>query len=172
MDLDKAVLNVANLMELAAKTAPKAAGQDLIEIVVLDKKQCEKLGEDMIAFAKDTKQPLFERDGKGVKNASAMLLIGLKKHQGVGLECGACGHPCKFETKKGKDFIGPNCDVRVIDLGIALGSAVKSAQIHNVDNRIMYRAATIAMKQGLIDCTFSMGIPLSATGKNIFWDRQ
>jgi uncharacterized ferredoxin-like protein len=172
MDMDQTVYEVANLMALSARTAPKAAGQDYIEVVVLNKEQCEKLGSDMIEYGRSNKQPLFERDGKGVKASSAMLLIGLRAHQGVGLECGACGHPCKFETQMGKNFIGPNCDVRVLDLGIALGSAVKTAQIHNVDNRIMYRAGATALKQGLIQSNFVMGIPLSATGKNIFWDRQ
>ena len=42
------------------------------------------------------------------------------------------------------DFKGPNCMLRLLDLGIALGSAVKTAQIHNVDNRIMYRAGVAA----------------------------
>jgi uncharacterized ferredoxin-like protein len=41
----------------------------------------------------------------------------------------------------------------------------------NVDNRIMYRAGVVARKMGLIDADIVMGIPLSATGKNIYFDR-
>ena len=58
------------------------------------------------------------------------------------------------------------------DLGIALGSAVKTAQIHNVDNRIFYSAGVAALSLGYLpDCTTAYGIPLSITGKNIFFDR-
>jgi uncharacterized ferredoxin-like protein len=56
-------------------------------------------------------------------------------------------------------------------MGIALGSAVKTASLLNIDNRIMYRAGVAAREMGLIDADFVMGIPLSATGKSIYFDR-
>jgi uncharacterized ferredoxin-like protein len=56
-------------------------------------------------------------------------------------------------------------------MGIAIGSAVKTASLHNADNRIMYRLGVVAREAGLVDWDFVMGIPLSATGKNIFFDR-
>jgi uncharacterized ferredoxin-like protein len=171
MENDEAILNIAKMMAVSARTAPKSAGQDFIEIVVLDKEQCEKLGEKMIELA-DESNILFERDGKGVKECPAMLLLGIREHPGIGLECGACGIGCTWKAKKGKDFYGPNCLFRELDLGIALGSAVKTAALHNVDNRIMFRAGTVAIQMGLIDAWVAMGIPLSATGKNIFFDRQ
>jgi uncharacterized ferredoxin-like protein len=64
--------------------------------------------------------------------------------------------------------------MRMTDLGIALGSAVKTAQIHNVDNRIMFSAGTAALNLGLLgkDCSVAYAIPLSVTGKNIFFDRE
>ena len=64
--------------------------------------------------------------------------------------------------------------IRITDLGIAVGSAVKTAQIHNVDNRVMYSAGAAALEQQLLDrkCTVAYGIPLRASGKNIFFDRQ
>jgi uncharacterized ferredoxin-like protein len=170
MENDEAILQIANLMAVSARTAPKSAGQDFIEIVVLDREQCLKLGEKMIEMS-DEDNILFERDGKGVKEVSAMLLLGIREHPGIGLECGACGIGCTWKSKKGKDFYGPNCLFRELDLGIALGSAVKTASMHNVDNRIMYRAGTVAIQMGLIDAWVAMGIPLSATGKNIFFDR-
>jgi len=58
-----------------------------------------------------------------------------------------------------------------MDLGIAVSSAVKTASIHNVDNRIMYRIGPVARKIGLIDADVALGVPLSATGKNIYFDR-
>jgi uncharacterized ferredoxin-like protein len=57
------------------------------------------------------------------------------------------------------------------DLGIALGSAVKTASIHNVDNRIMYRIGVVARKMGLMSSDTIIGVPLSATGKSPFFDR-
>lgn len=171
MENDEAILQIANLMAVSARTAPKSAGQDFIEIVVLDREQCKKLGEKMIELS-DEDNILFERDGKGVKEVSAMLLLGIREHPGIGLECGACGIGCTWKAKKGKDFYGPNCLFRELDLGIALGSAVKTAAMHNVDNRIMFRAGTVAIQMGLIEAWVAMGIPLSATGKNIFFDRK
>ncbi|MFY9415198.1 MAG: ferredoxin domain-containing protein, partial [Tepidanaerobacteraceae bacterium] len=60
---------------------------------------------------------------------------------------------------------------RLVDLGIAVGSAVKTASMLNVDNRIMYRIGVVARKMKLIEGDVVLGIPLSATGKNIFFDR-
>jgi uncharacterized ferredoxin-like protein len=50
---------------------------------------------------------------------------------------------------------------------------VKTASILNVDNRIMYRVGTAAMKLGLMpEATIIMGIPISAKGKSIYFDRK
>ena len=61
--------------------------------------------------------------------------------------------------------------MRVLDLGIALGSAAKTASILNVDNRIMYRIGAAARHFNLVDWEFVIGIPLSVTGKSIYFDR-
>ena len=61
---------------------------------------------------------------------------------------------------------------QLLDLGIALGSAVKTASILNVDNRIMFSAGVAAVKLRLIDADVAMGVPLSATGKNPYFDRK
>jgi uncharacterized ferredoxin-like protein len=70
-----------------------------------------------------------------------------------------------------REFSGPICAFRLLDMGIALGSAVKTASMLNVDNRIMYRIGTVARETRMVDWDFVMGIPLAATGKNIFFDR-
>jgi uncharacterized ferredoxin-like protein len=58
-------------------------------------------------------------------------------------------------------------------LGIALGSAVKTASYLNVDNRVMYRAGTAAKRLGyLAGSSVVMGIPISASGKSIYFDRR
>ncbi|MFC1957077.1 DUF2148 domain-containing protein, partial [Chloroflexota bacterium] len=57
-------------------------------------------------------------------------------------------------------------------LGIALGSAVKLASELNVDNRMMYTIGATAKKLGLLDSDIIIGIPLSATGKSVYFDRR
>jgi len=163
---------VAELMAISARTAPKAAGKDFVvtEIVVGD--DLQRLAEKMVEFGERTGKKDFDRDGANVRDSDALLLIGLKDARAVGLNCGACGFDkcLKPNTHEG-EFKGPQCAYRLLDMGIALGSAVKTASQLNVDNRIMYRAGVVAREMGLIDADFVMGIPLSATGKSIYFDR-
>jgi uncharacterized ferredoxin-like protein len=163
---------VAELMAISARTAPKSAGKDFVvtEIVVGDDVQA--LAEKMVEFGEWTGKKNFDRDGANVRDSDAVLLIGLKDAKTVGLNCGACGFDkcLKPNTHEG-EFRGPQCAYRLLDMGIAIGSAVKTASLLNVDNRIMYRAGVVAREMGLIDADYVMGIPLSATGKSIYFDR-
>ena len=169
------VLMVGRLMELAARTAPKATGQDFIETVLLSDEQRIKLGEEMVEYGTRHKIWHHERDGYNVLASDAVVLIGLLPHLGVGLDCGACGLSGCAELNTVSitmEFRGPNCALRLLDLGIALGSAAKVAMDMNVDNRIMYNAGVSAIKLGYSRANICHGIPLSATGKNIFFDRK
>jgi uncharacterized ferredoxin-like protein len=175
MALKDTVRLVGDFMELAARTAPKAVGQDFIEARVLEDYERIALGNDLIAIAAERSSPNWERDGQNVLDASTVVLIGLLPHKGAGLNCGACGFKsCAEFNERSNDgeFIGPNCSIRMMDLGIALGSAAKVASNMNVDNRIMYRIGVSARRLGLTSSNICHGIPLSATGKNIFFDRQ
>jgi uncharacterized ferredoxin-like protein len=165
----------AKLMELAAVTAPKSKGVSFVQTRVLTGEVLQKLADEMARFGQRSGKKDFDRDAKGVERSGAVVLIGLKDSRAVGLDCGACGYPdCKtFEqqAKPAQEFAGPTCAFRLLDMGIALGSAVKTASILNVDNRIMYRIGTVARHMQLVDWDFVMGVPLSASGKNIFFDR-
>jgi len=175
MALKDTVRLVADLMELAARTAPKAVGQDFIEARVLEDEERVALGNDLISIGSERSSPNWERDGQNVLDSSAVVLIGLLPHKGAGLNCGACGlSTCaEFDQHHNeREFIGPNCSIRVLDLGIALGSAAKIASEMNVDNRIMYRIGVSARRLGMTRSNICHGIPLSATGKNIFFDRR
>lgn len=174
MSLKDTVNMVGELMAVAARTAPKAAGKDFIEVRLLTDSERIVLGNDMIQVGKERGIQGFERDGKNVLDSDAVLLIGLLAHKGAGLNCGGCGHASceEFNNKSFTgDFDGPNCALRVLDLGIALGSAAKIASDLNVDNRVMYRIGVSAKRLSLCKSKISHGIPLSATGKNIFFDR-
>jgi uncharacterized ferredoxin-like protein len=164
---------VADLMALAARTAPKSAGTDFVVIEILEGEAVQRLGQGMIEYGRRTHKANFDRDGDNVLRSEAVVLIGLKDADVLDLNCGACGaESCIVPNTFAGEFKGPNCALRLLDMGIALGSAVKMAGLMNVDNRIMYRAGVVARQLGLIDADFVMGIPLSATGKNIYFDRK
>lgn len=178
-----ALTTVAGLMALAARTAPKGKGIDTILIRVLDKTGTSELATRLAELGEKQNIGFFLRDAKNLSASDACVLIGARGDVITGINCGACGYATCAEMEKehkerrGKTttpFSGPNCAIRMADLGIALGSAVKTAQIHNVDNRIMYSGGVAAMDLELMgkDCTVAFAIPLSATGKNIFFDRR
>ncbi len=163
---------VAELMAIAARTAPKAAGRDFVVVETLEGDAVRRLGEGMIEYGRRTGKTNFDRDGQNVLDSQAVVLIGLKDAGVVDLNCGACGaESCIVPNTHAGEFLGPNCALRLMDMGIALGSAVKVASLMNVDNRIMYRAGVAARELGLIDADVVMGIPLSATGKSPYYDR-
>jgi uncharacterized ferredoxin-like protein len=175
-DYTQHLLEVARLMELAARTAPKSRGEDFIEIKILAKEEVRNLAQKMIEFGQQTGKKDFDRDSANVKNSPVVVLMGLKNASTLNLNCGACGFATCDDLKKAPKsdghFDGPICALRHLDFGIALGSAVKTAQMMNVDNRIMYRVGVTARNTGIVDWDFAMGIPLSATGKNIYFDRE
>jgi uncharacterized ferredoxin-like protein len=178
----KAVEMVAELMALSARTAPKGRGQDSIVIKVVSGKELEELSHELrhMGEARDIK--FFLRDAGNLENSQACLLIGCKASESVGLDCGGCGFAtCKEMKEAQKQFLdkepeklfhGPNCVIKMADLGIALGSAAKTASLHNVDNRVMFTAGVAALSLNwLEDCLVAYGLPLKASGKSIYFDR-
>jgi uncharacterized ferredoxin-like protein len=173
-----AVLEVAKLMLVSARTAPKSGGiDDVLTLIVCGEKK-DAIADKMKRMAEERNLEAFKRDAKSVRDSEAVILIGVKGKKSFGLDCGACGYKTceEFQAKKaemGKDFAGPTCLFKALDLGIALGSAAKMASMLNVDNRIMYRVGTAALKLGMLsEGTVIMGIPVSAKGKSIFFDRK
>lgn len=133
----------------------------------------------MLQIADKTGMDFFRINGEQVKDSDATVLIGVSgEKKTLGLNCGGCGYAsCKDMAKAGAaaksnktDYKGPNCVFKVTDLGIAVGSAVKTASIHNVDNRVMYSAGVAAMKLGMLKgCSMAYGIPLKASGRNVYF---
>jgi len=182
MDPEKeGVIMVASLMAVAARTAPKGKGMDTIEICVVTGDKLQELSFAMKEAGKALKLSFFYRDSKNVAASDACLLIGARGFEPVGINCGGCGYPtCSemteaFERTKADAYRyrGPNCVLKMADLGIAVGSAVKTASIHNVDNRVMYTAGIAGISLGWLgNCSVGYGIPLKASGKNIYFDRS
>ncbi|MCK4953458.1 ferredoxin [Candidatus Bathyarchaeota archaeon] len=142
-----AVLSAARLMVTAARTAPKAGGRDSITTAILIGDDKEKLADELEKMGKEKGPKFFIRDAQNVRDADAIVLIGVK---------------IEDESRQ---------IMKLIDLGIAIGSAVKTASILNIDNRIMFSAGRAAEKMGIIEGKIQ-GIPLSVKGKNIFFDRK
>lgn len=166
---------VAELMEIAARTAPKTRGVDCVVTRIVEGDELGPLVQKMAELGQRTDRDFLVRDSKNVDASDVVILIGIKNGPLSNLNCGACGQAsCQdlnlnsFES----EFSGPQCAFRLMDLGIALGSAAKTASMLNADNRIMYTIGVAAREIGLIDADVVMGIPLSATGKSIYYDRK
>lgn len=176
------VLTVARAMAVAARTAPKARGVDAIETLIVYGEELDALAGAMEKHGPN--KPLsdaFKRDAHNVRKSHAVLLMGLRdlrpKKVDKPLDCGGCGHVncagfLKAEKKEGDDFPGPVCMFQAMDLGIALSSACAVAARFHVDNRMMYTIGGPARKLGWMESQIIIGIPLSCTGKNIYFDRE
>jgi len=175
-----AVIQAAKLMLLSARTAPKSGGVDDVESQLIEGQQKDALMMEMLKIAEERPNVAggFRRDAQNVKDSEAVILIGVHGAKKFGIDCSGCGFKnCaefdKTPKKLGQDFIGPNCIFKLLDLGIALGSAVKTASMLNLDNRIMYRVGTAAKRlKHMPTASIIMGIPISMTGKSIFFDRK
>jgi uncharacterized ferredoxin-like protein len=172
---------VINLMAASARTAPKAGGKDFLEIVVITKEEeLEKIADAMKEYApRSTNEAYWLRDASNIENSQALLLVGLSKPVTAGYDCGGCGYPKCAEFAKARElkekemgYTGPHCVMRMMDIGVALSSAAKTASMLNVDNRVQQRVGAAAKAIGLIKGEVVMGIPVSVTGKSIYYDRQ
>jgi uncharacterized ferredoxin-like protein len=177
--IQNAVEIVAELMALSARTAPKGKGQDSILVKIVSGKELNALAEQLKALGTLRNIGFYLRDAANLANSDACVLIGSRASDTVGLNCAGCGFPTCLEmlsaqkTLPDKPFSGPNCIIKITDLGIAVGSAAKTASMHNVDNRVMFSAGVAAMSLGWMpDCRVCYGLPLKASGKSIYFDRQ
>lgn len=169
------IKDVATKMMLAARTAPKARGMDNLVIALAEKEDIAKISAATQAIAEASPAPTmaasFLRDAKNILAAEIIFLIGTKiKPLGLA-DCGLCG----FSSCQEK-LLNPNhpCAFNTNDLGIALGAAVSVAMEHRVDNRIMFTVGKAVHKLGFLgdEVKICFGVPLSATSKNVFFDRK
>jgi uncharacterized ferredoxin-like protein len=172
---------VVNLMAASARTAPKAGGKDFLEIVVITQEsELNSIADAMKAYApKSSNESFWLRDAANIEHSEALLLIGLRDFNAAGYDCGACGYAtCSEFTKsramraKEMGYAGPQCALRMMDIGVALASAAKTASTLNVDNRVQQRVGAAARALGLINAQVVMGIPISISGKSIYFDRK
>lgn len=162
--------HVAALMTAAARTSPKTRGIDNIEIIVIDDDKTKtKLINKMKEISEIEKRPSLERDANSIAAGLELVIIGVKANP-AGLNCGFCGYSTCGELSKTKGI----CAYNSIDLGIAVSSAASLASRFHIDNRLMYSIGRASLDLKLFSGTVkqALGIPLSVTGKNPFFDRK
>ncbi len=168
---ESAILNLAYGVCAAVRTAPKACGEDYIETAVLTGGDKDKLTAEMRRLGNgygDTGK-FFCRDADNVDASGAVVLVGAKyTTRGLGEKCKLCGFKDCADCEKA----GASCVFTAMDLGIALGSAVSVVADNRVDNRLMFTIGQAAASLSLLgEYKMIIGIPLSAAGKSLFYDR-
>ncbi|MBU1037789.1 MAG: ferredoxin [Candidatus Omnitrophica bacterium] len=161
---------VAALMAAAARTAPKTRGLDNIEIMVIDDDSTKaRVISTMKGISKSENRPSLERDANSIAASQHLIVIGVKANP-AGLNCGFCGYANCGELSKTKGI----CAYNSMDLGIAVSSAAEMAGRFHIDNRLMYSIGRACLDMKLFSGTVkqALGIPLSVTGKNPFFDRK
>lgn len=166
----EAALQTAKKMIAAAVTAPKACGIDNVEACVIDGKDQEELLMQMRKMASETGISSYAAHADMMTGSDCIVLIGVRTNPVNLSSCGLCGLK---NCAKMRDA-GANCAFNMVDLGIAIGSAVSLAADCRIDNRIITFAGKPALKMGLFskDVRVCFGIPLSVSAKNIFFDRD
>lgn len=162
------VLDVAQQMMTAARTAPKGKGIDIIEIATIEGTQeLASLAEMMRQISAETGMKFFLRDADNVEESECVVVIGTRS-QTQGLNCCHCGYALCADKP---DYIP--CAINSIDVGIAIGSAVATAADLRVDTRVMFSAGLAAQRLDLLPgCKQVFGIAVSAGSKSPYFDRK
>jgi len=166
-----AILNLAYSVCAAVRTAPKACGIDHLETAILTGEDKDRIAAEMRRIGEGFGESgkFFGRDADNVDASGAVVLIGAKYEvRGLGEICRLCG----FVDCAACEKAGAACVFTSMDLGIALGSAVSLVADNRVDNRIMFTIGQAAAKLKLLGGhKMVIGLPLSASGKSVFFDR-
>lgn len=157
------VLQIAQQMMVAARTAPKGKGVDIIEIAMVTESNIRILSDTMKQMYEENGLKFFLRDADNILDAECIILIGTRE-QPQGLDCGHCGYETCASRKEGVP-----CAINSIDVGIAIGSACSVAADHRVDTRVMFSAGLAAQQLDWLDgCRQVYAIPVSASSKTHF----
>lgn len=166
-----ALMRAAQAMCAAARTAPKACGQDHLATCILTGKEKDDLAAEMDRLGDELGAGFFHRDAQNVRDSYLIVLIGVDYSQrGLNAVCQLCNNADCSETAA-KDAV---CVFDPLDLGIALGSAVGLAADMRIDNRILFSAGKAALSAHIFpeEIRLVMGIPLSCNGKSLYYDRK
>ena len=161
------VIECAKQMMTAARTAPKAKGVDIIEAMLVTGDDIIALSDALHKMGEEMGRGGLMRDADNLHSAEAVVLIG-SREEAMCLNCGYCGFPTCGERTQGVP-----CAMNTIDVGIAVGSACATAADLRLDTRVMYSVGYAALKlDWMPGCNYIIGIPVSASSKNPFFDRK
>ena len=167
----RAVLDAAARICAAARTAPKAKGEDYIATLVLTDNDKDALADAMERCGEKMGAKFFIRDAGNVRTAQAIVLIGAKEGQrGLNEMCRYCHKENCADCNQTNSL----CAMDAVDVGIALGSAAATAADLRMDSRILFSAGRAAIEEKLMgeDVTLVFGLPISVSGKSPFFDRK
>ena len=187
----EALRHVAKLCAVAAMTAPKSGGQLFLKgatpfietVIVEDKATLKRLADWLREQGEQCKEAIWYRDADTAEKLDLVLFISLSEWYPPQYDCGACGYETcaeflqarpsyQNETSSDWQFAGPICQFRCIDLGIAVGSAAKTASLNNIDTRCQTRIAAAARHLGVIKAEVAVALSMSVSHKNIFFDKK
>jgi len=165
------LIEAAKEMALVARTAPKGRGRDQLHILILTEGDKDALAGRMTRIGEDEDIAFFSRDGRNLKDVPVIVLFGTECSPLEIPHCGFCGLK---DCRENRESETAHCAFSVGDLGIAAGSAAAWAARRHIDNRIMFSAGKAAIELGIFPAPVKVayGMPLSATGKNPFFDRK
>lgn len=166
----RGILETAQRMCVAARTAPKTRGMDGLQTCVIDGADKDRLADCMRRMAAERGLGFFERDAKNVDASEAVVLFGVNEVRRALNE--VCGY-CHFENCADCEAHNGLCTWDAVDVGIAVGSAVSAAADQRVDNRVMFSVGRAAKELKLLGgASVVLGVPLSASGKSPYFDRK
>lgn len=171
VDLKTILYHVAEQMVLAAVTAPKGRGRNNLEAAILEQEDILRLADEMERIGRAHDAGAFIRDAGNLRDQVHIAVLLGTRYQTLGLKyCGLCG----FANCAANEAAHGVCVFCPGDLGIAVGSAVSVAARAHADNRVLYTLGLAAVKTQLLgpEVRFALGIPLTATAKNPFFDRK
>ena len=140
-----------------------------------------RLADWMRRRGRERRQAIWLRDAALAEGLDGVLFIGLKDWYPPIYDCGACGFATCAEFMEASrrradseafEFKGPQCNLRDIDLGIAVSSAAKAASLYSVDTRCQTRIAVAARKLGLIQSEVAVALSITVTHKNPGFDAR
>ena len=148
-----------------------------------DSVQRAELAAWMRARGRERREAIWFRDAALCERVDGILFVGLRDWYPPVYDCGACGYATCAEyldatavqrklAAQTFEFAGPTCNLRDIDLGIAVGSAAKTASLNNVDCRCQTRVAVAARHLGAIAADVAVALSLSLTHKAEGFDRS
>ena len=154
-----------------------------IETVFIDDRETLlRLAGWMKQRGRERRQAIWLRDAALAERLDGVLFIGLKDWYPPIYDCGACGYATCAEfveaTRQRRadsevlEFKGPQCNLRDIDLGIAIGSAAKAASLIASIRAARRALRAAARKLGLIQAEIAVALSMTVTHRTPAFDAR